>query len=51
MFDIDLCLGRYVINAKSIMGVFSLELKEKISLVADCPKDSPFVQDIQVFVV
>ena len=31
-FDIDLIAGRYVIDAKSIMGVFSLDLSKHIDL-------------------
>lgn len=30
--DFDLVSGRYVINAKSIMGVFSLDLSKPIEL-------------------
>lgn len=33
-FDIDLVSGRYVIDAKSIMGIFSLDLSKEIVLVA-----------------
>ena len=31
-FDIDLVSGRYVIDAKSIMGIFSLDLSKPINL-------------------
>ena len=31
-FDIDLISGRYVIDAKSIMGIFSLDLSKPINL-------------------
>ena len=31
-FDIDLCYNRYVIDAKSIMGIFSLDLSKPIDL-------------------
>ena len=31
-FDFDLVSGRYVIDAKSIMGIFSLDLSEPIDL-------------------
>lgn len=31
--DIDLVRGRYIIDAKSIMGVFSLDLSRKINIV------------------
>ena len=35
-FDIDLVSGRYVVDAKSIMGVFSLERDRPVILRADC---------------
>ena len=31
-FDFDLISGRYVIDAKSIMGIFSLDLTKPLSL-------------------
>jgi phosphotransferase system HPr-like phosphotransfer protein len=31
-FDFDLVSGRYVIDAKSIMGIFSLDLSKRIDL-------------------
>ena len=31
-FDFDLIFGRYVIDAKSIMGIFSLDLSKPIDL-------------------
>lgn len=33
-YDIELVLGKYVVNAKSIMGVFSLDLTKPIVMVA-----------------
>lgn len=38
-FDFDLVSGRYVIDAKSIMGIFSLELSKPINLTIHA-KDS-----------
>ena len=32
--DIDLCSGRYVVDGKSIMGIFSLDLLSPITLNA-----------------
>ena len=32
--DIDLLSGRYVVDAKSIMGIFSLDLMNPIELIA-----------------
>ena len=31
-FDVDLTSGRYVVDAKSIMGIFSLDLSKAIDL-------------------
>ncbi len=31
-YDIDLISGRYVIDAKSIMGIFSLDLSKTLSI-------------------
>lgn len=39
--EIDLSSGRYVVDAKSIMGIFSLDLLKPITLTAysdDCEK-------------
>lgn len=32
-FETDLVSGRYTVNAKSIMGIFSLDLSEPVTLV------------------
>ena len=32
-FDTDLVSGRYTVNAKSIMGIFSLDLSKPVTLV------------------
>lgn len=31
-YDVDLSSGRYVVDAKSIMGIFSLELQQPINI-------------------
>lgn len=33
-YDVDLSSGRYVVDAKSIMGIFSLDLMNSIQLTA-----------------
>ena len=33
-FDVDLTSGRYVVDAKSIMGIFSLDLSKYILMTA-----------------
>ena len=35
-FDFDLISGRYIIDAKSIMGIFSLDLAKPIDLCIHC---------------
>ena len=35
-FDIDLVSGRYAIDAKSIMGIFSLDLANEIDMTVHC---------------
>ena len=35
-FDVDLVSGRYAVDAKSIMGIFSLDLSRPIQLNAHC---------------
>ena len=37
--DFDLVSGRYIIDAKSIMGIFSLDLSKPISLNIHADKD------------
>lgn len=50
-FDIDLISGRYVVDAKSIMGIFSLNLSKPIKLQAHCEAESPFMEEIKRFIV
>ena len=52
-FDFDLVSGRYVIDAKSIMGIFSLDLSKPIDLNIHAENDvdsilstlSPYIID------
>ena len=39
-YDFDLVSGRYVIDAKSIMGIFSLDLSKAIDLNIHADNDS-----------
>ena len=50
-FDIDLTSGRYVVDAKSIMGIFSLNLSKPIKVEAQCEDDNKFMEDLQRFIV
>ena len=42
-FDFDLVSGRYVIDAKSIMGIFSLDLSKPIDLNIHAEDDSDVI--------
>lgn len=50
-FDVDLVSGRYAIDAKSIMGIFSLDLSKKIELQAHCDASDSFMTAIKKFIV
>lgn len=49
VFDVDLLSGRYAVDAKSIMGIFSLDLTKTLKLVIhdDSEKADDFLDDIK----
>ena len=50
-FEIDLSSGRYIVDAKSIMGIFSLDLSKPIKLEAHTDDASEFFAQIKEFIV
>lgn len=48
-YDVDLVQGRYTIDAKSIMGIFSLNLRSSITLVAHTDDADEFFARIEKF--
>lgn len=50
-YDIDLKSGRYVIDAKSIMGIFSLDLMNKIEVTAHTDNCEALFNDIASMIV
>ena len=50
-YDVDLVQGRYVIDAKSIMGIFSLDLLSPIDLVAHTENADALFEKIAKFTV
>lgn len=48
-FDIDLLSGKYVVNGKSIMGIFSLDLTKPIIMRADT-EDPDFIEECSPYV-
>ena len=49
--EFDLVSGRYVIDAKSIMGIFSLDLSKPIHLEAQTEDASEFLGRIKRFII
>lgn len=50
-FDVDLVSGRYAVDAKSIMGIFSLDLSKPIELQAHTDDADAFMAEIKPFIV
>ena len=48
-YEVDLVQGRYVIDAKSIMGIFSLDLLAPITVVAHTESAADFFEKISKF--
>ena len=45
-FDFDLISGRYVIDAKSIMGIFSLDLSKPIDLAIHTEENLDSIMEV-----
>jgi len=50
-FDMDLRSGRHVVDAKSILGIFSLDLSKPISLEISTDDCEALLEDIKPFLV
>lgn len=50
-FDVDLTSGRYVVDAKSIMGIFSLDLSKPIKVEVHSDDCESFVAELEKFIV
>lgn len=50
-FDIDLSSGRYIVDAKSIMGIFSLDLSKPIRVEVHMDECGSFCDEIKNFIV
>ncbi|MDD6564453.1 MAG: HPr family phosphocarrier protein [Clostridiales bacterium] len=50
-FDVDLISGRYIVDAKSIMGIFSLDLSKPIDVQIHADDASEFMSQIDSFIV
>lgn len=50
-FDVDLTSGRYVVDAKSIMGIFSLDLSQPIKVEVHNDDCDDFMSELKAFIV
>ena len=50
-YEVDLAQGRYIIDAKSIMGIFSLDLLAPISVIAHTEYADDFFAKLAKFAV
>jgi phosphotransferase system HPr-like phosphotransfer protein len=50
-FEMDLRAGRHVVDAKSILGIFSLDLSRPITLDIYGDECEPLLKEIEPFVV
>lgn len=48
-YGVDLKSGKYVVNAKSIMGVFSLDLTQPLTLICDTEADDTLNEELAPF--
>ena len=48
-FDVDLTSERYVVDAKSIMGIFSLDLSKPINVKIHSDECDAFIAEIKEF--
>lgn len=49
--DIDLLSGRYIVDAKSIMGIFSLDLLKPIQLTAHGDDTDKLFEEIKPYMI
>ena len=50
-FDVDLLSGRYAVDAKSIMGIFSLDLSKEIEMEIHSDDCADFLNEIKPFMI
>ena len=48
-YDIELLSDKCVVNAKSVMGVLSLDLTSCVTMIANVENDSKFLMEIEPF--
>lgn len=46
-YDIDLVRGRYIVDAKSVLGIYSLDLSKPVDVVLHCDNENEYHQFIE----
>lgn len=49
--DVDLTSGKYIVNAKSVIGVFSLDLAHPIGLIAEGTDEDAVIEAVKALIV
>ena len=49
--DIDVSSGRYIVDAKSIMGIFSLDLMSPITLTAHAENCDKLIDSLKKYII
>ena len=49
-FDVDLTSGRYVVDAKSIMGIYSLDLSKPVTIEIHSDACDALVEELKPFI-
>lgn len=49
-YDVDIVSGRYAIDAKSIMGIFSLDLSKELTLNIHSDSCEDFLEEIKGYI-
>ena len=50
-YDVDLASGRYIVDAKSIMGIFSLDLLNPIRMTVHSDTADEFLARVEKYIV
>ena len=50
-YDVDLRAGRHVVDAKSILGIFSLDLSKPIAMAVYDDACDDLLEDIKPFII
>lgn len=50
-YDVDLCSGRYQVNAKSIMGVCSLDLSKPVTVMVHTNQNQQLISELKPYCI